>query len=97
VSCHHGWTLHMAFGQPKESKARLAFAVSYFADGARVHDWAHDKSLRADMQHSEDKESYEGWLHLIPSGARAAHPCIPIAGRPQARQLRSASKRDRSP
>lgn len=46
VSWHHGWTLHAAGAQPRGSPPRLALAVSYFADGARLHDPKRDKSLR---------------------------------------------------
>lgn len=81
VSCHHGWTLHTAPKHPSATPPRLALAVSYFADGARVHDWAGDKSLRAELQNAEDLESYESWLPAVKSGALARHADIPLVFR----------------
>lgn len=46
VSWHHGWTLHAAGPQPRRSPPRLALAVSYFADGARLLDTKGDPSFR---------------------------------------------------
>jgi hypothetical protein len=73
VSCHHGWTLHMAPEQPPGTPRRAALAISYFADGARVHGWAGDGSLRPGMRHAEDLESYEGWLQDVGDGEPAVH------------------------
>lgn len=78
VSCHHGWTLHMAPGQKPGTQARAAIAISYFADGARIHNWDGDKSLRRDMRNSEDLESYQGWLSSLKSGAPAKHANLPL-------------------
>jgi ectoine hydroxylase-related dioxygenase (phytanoyl-CoA dioxygenase family) len=36
VSFHHGWLLHAAGGQPQGTAPRVALAVCYFKDGARV-------------------------------------------------------------
>ena len=36
MSWHHGWLLHDAPAQPPGSPTRMALAVSYFRDGARV-------------------------------------------------------------
>jgi hypothetical protein len=46
VSWHHGWTLHCAGQQPRRSEPRLAIAISYMADGARLLDVKGDPSLR---------------------------------------------------
>lgn len=46
VSFHSGWLLHSAGPQPRGTAPRLALAVSYFADGARLLDARGDASLR---------------------------------------------------
>lgn len=46
ASWHHGWLLHCAGAQPQGSRPRLALAVSYFADGARLLDERGDPSVR---------------------------------------------------
>jgi hypothetical protein len=80
VSCHHGWTLHMAPPLPEDAQPRAALAVSYFdADRTRVLDWAHDASLKPAMQHSEDLESYEGWLAEVTPVAE--HPSLELLQR----------------
>jgi hypothetical protein len=86
VSCHHGWTLHMAPGQRRNTQARVALAVSYFADGAQLLDWKAGQSLREDLRHSEDLESYESWTQAIRSGGYARHKDIPVVFRRQSSQ-----------
>lgn len=78
VSAHHGWTVHMAPAQPPGSPPRAALAVSYFADGARVHDWAGDTSLRSRLRHTEDAESYAEWLPAVQSGNAAVHASLEL-------------------
>ena len=78
VSCHHGWTLHAAADQPPGTQTRIALAISYFADGARVLDWEGDKSLRSELRHFEDLESYQDWLPMCKRGGFARHPSIPL-------------------
>ncbi len=75
VSWHHGWLLHHAPAQPEGSPARLALAVSYFVDGARVI----EQQCEDDR---EDRESYDAWFgsgpgKLIP-GKVARHALLPL-------------------
>ncbi|CAL8470739.1 g10281 [Coccomyxa elongata] len=78
VSWHHGWVLHYAPPQPLDSPPRMALAVSYFADGARIRqaEWS-----RADCM-LEDSESYANWLGPGPGkvqrGAVARHALLPL-------------------
>lgn len=78
VSWHHGWVLHYAAPQPLDSPPRMALAVSYFADGARIRgaEWS-----RADCM-LEDSESYADWLGPGPGkvqrGAVARHALLPL-------------------
>ena len=75
-SAHHGWALHGAPPAPPESTAaRAAFAVSYFADGARLLD---DPAGHGEG-YDEDEESYAGWASELGGGALAAHPAVPLA------------------
>lgn len=78
VSVHHGWTLHNAPGQAPGTEERVAFSVSFFADGARVLDWKKDKSLRKELQDFEDFESFELWYKDLEKGGIARHKDIPI-------------------
>jgi hypothetical protein len=71
----------MAPGQPLGSCPRAALTISYFADGARVHNWAGDTSLNASMRHSEDLESYPDWLSCLKDGSRAVHVDLPLLTR----------------
>jgi hypothetical protein len=76
VSAHHGWTLHGAPPPPEgAAAARAAFAVSYFADGARLLDEpdAHGEG------YDEDAESYAAWVADLGGGALAAHEAVPLA------------------
>jgi hypothetical protein len=78
VSFHHGWTLHCAGPQPPSSLPRLAVAVCYFADGARTLARKGDPSVRPELLHSEDAESYQGWLQDLKDGAVASHRMLPV-------------------
>jgi hypothetical protein len=78
VSWHHGWTLHCAGPQPPGTPARLALAVSFFADGARLLAVKGDPSVQGGMQHSEDAESYADWVKDLADGAVARHPLLPL-------------------
>jgi hypothetical protein len=78
VSWHHGWTLHTAGAQPPKSPPRLALAVSYFADGARVLDVKGDKSIRPGSLHDEDAEGHGEWLGEVRGGAAARHALLPV-------------------
>lgn len=75
VSWHHGWLLHHAPAQPPGSPARLALAVSYFADGAKV-------IQQPCQDHGEDRESYDAWYGREPgklvSGQLARHALLPL-------------------
>ena len=76
VSAHHGWTLHGAPPPSADATApRAAFAVSYFADGARLL----DQPEGLDEGYDEDEESWSGWAAELGGGALAAHPAVPLA------------------
>jgi hypothetical protein len=79
VSWHHGWLLHTAGAQPRGTHPRLALAVSFFADGTRV--LVQGRSLRAELRHDEDAESYAAWLPALAGakgGAFARHRLLPV-------------------
>jgi hypothetical protein len=78
VSWHHGWTLHAAGEQPVGTPPRMALAVSYFADGARLLD-ADAASVRRSLLHDEDDEGTQGWRDALRGGALARHPLLPVA------------------
>ena len=79
VSWHAGWCLHCAPPQPPGTPARLALAVSYFADGARRL----PEELRRGRGADEDRESYAAWVGGVASGARARHALLPLVHPPQ--------------
>lgn len=69
---HHGWTVH---GAPALSiggapGGRLAYAATYFADGA---------SVLLSAAEPEDGPSYMDWLPQVEPGSPAAHPLLPVA------------------
>eukprot|EP00878_Enallax_costatus_P025053 GHUV01026774.1.p1 GENE.GHUV01026774.1~~GHUV01026774.1.p1 ORF type:complete len:227 (+),score=34.70 GHUV01026774.1:477-1157(+) len=78
VSWHHGWTLHGAAPQPPGTPQRLAIAVSFFADGARLLARNSDPSVYGHMLHDEDAESYGCWLKDMKDGALARHTMLPV-------------------
>lgn len=78
VSWHHGWTLHGAPPQPPGSAPRLALAVSFFADGARLLARRKGGSVRRGLLHDEDAESYADWLSALRDGAPARHALLPL-------------------
>jgi len=78
VSWHHGWCLHAAAPQPPKTPPRLALAVCYFADGARLLARRSDPSVHQDMLHDEDAESYGSWLGQLPDGSIARHLQLPL-------------------
>lgn len=78
VSWHHGWLLHRAGPQPVGTPPRIALAVCYFQDGARVLPRKKDPSVLKHMMHSEDEESYKDWLKDIRDGGVATHPLLPV-------------------
>lgn len=66
---HHGWTIH---GTPKlahGASSRLAYAATYFEDGATVLPLAAE---------SEDEPSYEDWIADIQPGDSATHSLLPL-------------------
>ncbi|CAE8595083.1 unnamed protein product [Polarella glacialis] len=71
---HHGWTLHSAARVPEAEGPRLAWAVSFIADGARL--------LRtnpgAKLSEQEDAVSFEAWIHEVKGGAVVDHPLVPL-------------------
>ncbi|GIL75969.1 hypothetical protein Vretimale_5627 [Volvox reticuliferus] len=83
VSWHHGWTLHCAAPQPMGTPPRLALTVAFFADGARLLARHSDPTVRPELLHDEDAESYASWLgQLIKGkgrdGAFARHKLLPV-------------------
>ncbi|KAG2486954.1 hypothetical protein HYH03_014451 [Edaphochlamys debaryana] len=77
VSWHHGWTLHCAAPQPMGTPPRLALSVCFFADGSRLLARDSDPSVRPELLHDEDAESYAPWLSadgLAGRGAKALKP-----------------------
>eukprot|EP00775_Hariotina_reticulata_P001462 gene1462-1804_t len=78
VSWHHGWLLHAAGPQPQDTQPRLAIAVSFFADGAKLLARQTDPSVLQDMLHDEDAESYGEWLQGMKDGCVARHPLLPL-------------------
>ncbi|KAG2450445.1 hypothetical protein HYH02_004947 [Chlamydomonas schloesseri] len=81
VSWHHGWVLHCAAPQPLGTPPRLALSVAFFADGARILPRRSDPSVRADLLHDEDVESYAAWLPQLVAakdGAVARHRLLPV-------------------
>lgn len=69
---HHGWTLHMAPPNFSET-TRLALAVSFIGDGARL--LPDDASMRVE---NEDRSSYEDWIGDLSPGDVADHSCLPL-------------------
>ncbi|KAF8057287.1 hypothetical protein HT031_006095 [Scenedesmus sp. PABB004] len=82
VSWHHGWALHGAPPQPPGTAPRLALALSFFADGARLLARTRDPSVHQHMLHDEDAESYAPWLHDLRDGAPARHALLPLVWPP---------------
>lgn len=72
VSWHAGWCLHSA--PPNDGdKDRIAFTVTYFADGAHLVDEA-----GFDRVNDEDSPSYEAWIHDVEPGEPLEHPLLPL-------------------
>jgi len=72
ATVHHGWTLHSAGGvPPNASSPRMAWALSFVADGVRL------LRKRPDCE-QEDAMSYEPWIGDIPIGAVVDHPLVPL-------------------
>eukprot|EP00611_Tribonema_gayanum_P008068 TRINITY_DN17527_c0_g1_i3.p1 TRINITY_DN17527_c0_g1~~TRINITY_DN17527_c0_g1_i3.p1 ORF type:complete len:406 (-),score=153.31 TRINITY_DN17527_c0_g1_i3:44-1228(-) len=72
-SWHHGWVLHSANGNDTP-ETRVAFTVSYIADGARM--------LGEGAEHYPDREdtwSYSDWIADTCPGEPADHPFLPVA------------------
>ncbi|GAX78851.1 hypothetical protein CEUSTIGMA_g6289.t1 [Chlamydomonas eustigma] len=74
---HHGWTLHCAGPQPQDSQPRAALAVTFIAGDMKVMN-RKDPSIRKEMLHDEDKESFEEWLRDVKPGAVAEHRLLPV-------------------
>lgn len=77
VTWHHGWTLHSSPSQPPNSSPRVALAISYFADGARVRHME-KMDLHNDGHDLKERESYEDWLVDLSPGDVADHALLPI-------------------
>ncbi|KAJ8598323.1 hypothetical protein CTAYLR_007554 [Chrysophaeum taylorii] len=73
ASWHHGWTLHSAAPNPRDQRDRLAFAVSYVANGARLVD-----AIGLDRVNDEDAPSYDAWIHDCDPGEQIDHPLLPL-------------------
>eukprot|EP00667_Euglena_gracilis_P012075 EG_transcript_12370 len=70
---HHGWVLHFAPGNPLP-EARMAYCVSYVADGARL--LQREGHLR--YPDGEDYPSYQAWVEEVGWGEAARHPLLPL-------------------
>lgn len=77
VTWHHGWLVHAAGPQRKGTLPRMALAVSFIADGARLLKKG-CPSVRKEMGHGEDMESYQAWYIDLKDGAVARHPLLPL-------------------
>lgn len=81
VCAHHGWTLHGApsLGQG-EAAGRMAYAVSYFVDGARLLKDPFGKGMPGGSAgFDEDAESWSSWAAALGGGAVAACDAVPLA------------------
>ena len=74
ASWHHGWCLHSA-SENALAEDRLAFAVSFFAEGARIIEEA-----GLEYVNDEDHPSYDEWLPDLMPGDVADHDLLPIVG-----------------
>lgn len=89
VSFHHGWTLHCAPAQPKQTEPRIALSLTYIADGVRLLP-RRDSTVHKHLLHSEDQESYQAWLSDLPDGGVARHKLLPIVWDSEQKQRSSA-------
>jgi len=72
VSWHHGWCLHGAPANGGDDD-RVAFTVSFFADGGRIVDEA-----ALAVVNDEDHPSYDAWLGDVDPGGLADHALLPV-------------------
>ena len=83
VSWHHGWLLHSAPPQAPDGPPRMALAVSYFGDGARVRSMQRSGGGASEL---EDLESYADWAGSAPGklqpGSLARHALTPLVHLP---------------
>ncbi|KAG5177390.1 hypothetical protein JKP88DRAFT_346961 [Tribonema minus] len=81
-SWHHGWVLHSANGNDTP-ETRVAFTVSYIADGARMlGEGAEHYPEQEGADHYPDQEdtwSYSDWIADTCPGEPADHPFLPVA------------------
>lgn len=68
-----GTVLHFAPGNPLP-EARMAYCVSYVADGARL--LQREGHLR--YPDGEDYPSYQAWVEEVGWGEAARHPLLPL-------------------
>ena len=87
ASIHHGWTLHSANAVPPSGPLRLAWALSFVADGARVRSNA--KCSGGDGR-DEDAVSYEGWIDELEDD-KVDHPMVPLLPEVDWKKVRSLS------
>mmetsp|Transcript_21152 Transcript_21152/g.64437 ORF Transcript_21152/g.64437 Transcript_21152/m.64437 type:complete len:240 (-) Transcript_21152:96-815(-) len=74
LTVHHGWCLH--FAPENEVEERLAYTVSFVADGARLL----PKGV-ANAPDNEDAPSYEDWVKELEPGALVDHDLVPVVPR----------------
>eukprot|EP00929_Paragymnodinium_shiwhaense_P090575 TRINITY_DN50753_c0_g1_i1.p1 TRINITY_DN50753_c0_g1~~TRINITY_DN50753_c0_g1_i1.p1 ORF type:complete len:414 (+),score=71.60 TRINITY_DN50753_c0_g1_i1:45-1244(+) len=75
ATLHHGWTLHAASPLPEDDATpRLAWAVSFVADGARLLRSNND----AAVSEQEDAVSFEAWIRECEPGGVVDHPMLPV-------------------
>lgn len=81
ASWHHGWIIHSAGPQPRDSLPRGALAISFIADGTRILQ-KESSSVKREMlkndKYGEDRESYADWIGEIRPGGLARHKLLPI-------------------
>jgi hypothetical protein len=93
---HSGWIIHAAGPQPLGSKPRVAFSVSFIADGTRVLK-KDNPSMKKGMNHNEDYESYKPWIDDIRGGGIASHKLLPVVFGAPRNDVSTANLRVTSP
>jgi len=72
---HHGWTLHAAAALAHDAPGpRVAWALSYMADGAKLLPREAVEVAGA----CEDAVSFEPWVDEVRPGEALAHPLLPL-------------------
>eukprot|EP00930_Biecheleria_cincta_P101255 TRINITY_DN92886_c0_g1_i1.p1 TRINITY_DN92886_c0_g1~~TRINITY_DN92886_c0_g1_i1.p1 ORF type:complete len:408 (+),score=42.64 TRINITY_DN92886_c0_g1_i1:184-1224(+) len=75
ATIHHGWTLHCAAGVGRDAPARIAWAVCFVADGARL---LMKKQRSRGGSEPEDAASFEPWIRDVKPGSVVNHAMVPL-------------------